>query len=318
MHVLVTGGAGFIGSHLCEALLARGDEVVCLDNFDDYYDPARKRANVAAFATHPRCSLVEADVRDREGLAALFEQAGGFDAIAHLAAMAGVRASVRQAVLYTQVNVLGTVHLLDLARDYGVGNFVFASTSSVYGRTRRLPFVEDDAADRPLAPYPATKRACEMMGHAYHNMHGLNFTALRLFSVYGPRGRPDMMPYTIVHRLVHDQTIVLFEGGRMRRDWTYVDDIVRGVVAALDRPLGYEVINLGRGEPIWMDRFVRILEALVGKKARLETPPAPASEPPVTYADIGKARRLLDYHPTTSVEEGLARLWAWYRAEIGG
>ncbi len=318
MHVLVTGGAGFIGSHLCEALLARGDEVVCLDNFDDYYDPARKRANVAAFATHPRCSLVEADVRDREGLAALFEQAGGFDAIAHLAAMAGVRASVRQAVLYTQVNVLGTVHLLDLARDYGVGNFVFASTSSVYGRTRRLPFVEDDAADRPLAPYPATKRACEMMGHAYHNMHGLNFTALRLFSVYGPRGRPDMMPYTIVHRLVHDQTIVLFEGGRMRRDWTYVDDIVRGVVAALDRPLGYEVINLGRGEPIWMDRFVRILETLVGKKARLETPPAPASEPPVTYADIGKARRLLDYHPTTSVEEGLARLWAWYRAEIGG
>ncbi len=317
MRVLVTGGAGFIGSHLCEALLARGDEVVCLDNFNDYYDPARKRANVAAFITHPRCSLVEADVRDREGLAALFERVGGFDAIAHLAAMAGVRASVPRAVLYTEVNVLGTVHLLDLARDYGVGNFVFASTSSVYGRTRRLPFVEDDVADRPLAPYPATKRACEMMGHAYHNMHGLNFTALRFFSVYGPRGRPDMMPYRIVHRLVHDQIITLFEGGRMRRDWTYVDDIVQGVVAALDRPLGYEVINLGRGEPIWMDRFVRILEALVGKKARLETPPAPASEPPVTYADIGKARRLLDYRPMTSVEEGLARLWAWYQAEMG-
>jgi UDP-glucuronate 4-epimerase len=313
MRVLVTGGAGFIGSNTVDALLARGDEVVAVDNFNAYYDPARKRANVAHLADHPHFRLVEADVRDTDAMAQLFEK---FDAIAHLAAMANVRYSIDRAPLYYDVNVQGSLNLLELAVEHQVGNFVFASTSSVYGRTKQLPFVETDPCNRPLAPYPATKKACEVLGYTYHNLHGLNFTALRFFSVYGPRGRPDMMPYMVTERILRGETITLYDAGRMQRDWTYIDDIVAGVVAALDRPLGYEIINLGRGEPVWMDAFVQLVEEMIGEKAILSTPPAPSSEPPVTFANIDRARRLLDYNPTMPAAEGMRRFWAWYREEI--
>jgi UDP-glucuronate 4-epimerase len=316
MRVWVTGGAGFIGSHTVDALLARGDEVVAVDNFNDYYSPARKRANVAHLADHPRFRLIEADIRDAEAMAALFD--APFDAIIHLAAMANVRYSIGRAPLYYAVNVQGTLNLLELAVQHRVGNFVFASTSSVYGRTEQLPFIETDPCNYPLAPYPATKKACELLGYTYHNLHGLNFNAVRFFSVYGPRGRPDMMPYMVTDRVYRGETIKLFDAGRMQRDWTYVDDIVAGVLAAADRPLGYEIINLGRGEPVWMDAFVELVEELVGKPAILEKPPAPSSEPPVTFASVDKARRLLDYHPTTSVAEGMRRLWEWYRKDVLG
>jgi UDP-glucuronate 4-epimerase len=240
------------------------------------------------------------------------------DAVVHLAAMASVRYSASRAALYYDVNVLGTIHLLDLAREHGIGNFVFASTSSVYGRTEQLPFVESDPCNRPLAPYPATKKACEVLGYGYHNLYDLNFTGLRFFNVYGPRGRPDMMPYMVTDRIVRGEKIKLFNAGRMQRDWTYIDDIVAGVVAAVDCPLGYELINLGRGEPLWMDEFVHLVEELVGKKAVLTTPPAPATEPPVTFANIDKARRLLGYDPNTSVVDGMWRVWRWYQADILG
>jgi len=280
MKVLVTGGAGFIGSHVAEALLARGDEVVCLDNFNDYYDPACKRRNVAPVLQNPAYTLYDADVRDTDAVERIFatEQP---DKVIHLAAMAGVRYSIERAPLYVAVNVQGTVNLLEAARHHRVRNFVFASTSSVYGRSARVPFREDDPTDHPLAPYPATKKACEVMGHAYHNMFGLNFTAVRFFSVYGPRGRPDMMP------------------------------------AALDAALPYEIINLGRGEPVLMADFVRLVEEIVGRRARLVTPPAPPSEPPITYADVSRACRLLDYDPQTSVAEGMRRFVDWYRREVG-
>jgi UDP-glucuronate 4-epimerase len=317
MRILVTGGAGFIGSHTVDALLERGDEAVAVDDFNAYYDPARKRANVAHLTGHPRFRMVEADVRDAGALAQLFAQ-GRFDAVAHLAAMANVRYSIGRAPLYYDVNVRGTLNLLELAVAHQVGNFVFASTSSVYGRTQRLPFVETDPCNHPLAPYPATKKACELLGYTYHNLHGLNFTALRFFSVYGPRGRPDMMPYMVTERILRGETITLYDAGRMQRDWTYVDDIVTGVLAALDRPLGYEVVNLGRGEPVWMDAFVQLVEELVGKEATLSTPPAPPSEPPVSFADISKARQLLGYEPSTPVAEGMWRLWEWYRAAVMG
>jgi UDP-glucuronate 4-epimerase len=317
MRILVTGAAGFIGSHVAEALLCRGDTVVGLDNFNDYYDPARKRANVAALTAHPRFTLHEADVRDEETIKHICA-GGGFDAVAHLAAMAGVRYSIERAPLYVDVNVRGTVNLLEAARKSGVPHFVFASTSSVYGRTELLPFREDEPLGQPLAPYPATKIAGEVMGHAFHNLFGLTFTAVRFFSVYGPRGRPDMMPYHIADCIVHDREFKLFEAGEMFRDWTYVADVVSGVVAAVDRPLGYEVLNLGRGEPVRMADFVELVEELVGKPARMTTPPAPPSEPPITYADISKARALLEYDPKTSVREGLAHMWEWYRAEIIG
>jgi UDP-glucuronate 4-epimerase len=311
LKVLVTGAAGFIGSHTVDALLDRGDEVIAVDNFNDYYSPRRKHANLAQRIGHPRCTVVEADVRDSAALGGLFEQE--IEAIIHLAAMANVRYSIGRAPLYYDVNVRGTLNLLELAVQYQIARFVFASTSSVYGRTQQLPFVEDDSCNRPLAPYPATKKTCEVLGYTYHNLHRLNFTALRFFSVYGPRGRPDMMPFMVTHRIVRDETIVLFDAGRMRRDWTFIDDIVAGVLAAVDRPMGYEVINLGRGEPVWMDAFVQLVEGLVGKKAILSTPPAPPSEPRVTFANIDKAQRLLDYDPTTPVEVGMQRFWEWYR-----
>jgi UDP-glucuronate 4-epimerase len=317
LKILVTGAAGFIGSHLVEALLRRGDQVIGLDNFNDYYDPGRKHANIAPALGHAHFGFYEADVRD----AGRMEQIAADhhpDAIAHLAAMAGVRYSIGRAPLYTDVNIRGTVNLLEAARQQGVPHFVFASTSSVYGETGQIPFVETDPCNQPLAPYPATKKAGEVMGHAYCRLHDMSFTTVRFFSVYGPRGRPDMMPYMVMHRTVNGQPIELFDGGRMRRDWTYVDDIVSGVVAALDRPLGYEIVNLGRGEPVWMTDFVEIIERLVGKAAIANSVPAPASEPKINFADVGRARRLLGYDPGMSVADGLAEMWRWYRQEIIG
>jgi UDP-glucuronate 4-epimerase len=315
MNILVTGAAGFIGSHVAEALVARGDTVAGIDNFNDYYDPARKRANVSALTSNPRFTLHETDIRDEEAMERICAE-GAFDAVVHLAAMAGVRYSIERAPLYVDVNVRGTVNLLEGARKAGVPHVVFASTSSVYGRTEQLPFQEDNPARSPLAPYPATKIAGETMGHAYHNMFDLSFTALRFFSVYGPRGRPDMMPYHITDCIVHDREFMLYEAGEMHRDWTYVGDIAAGVVAAADRQLGYEMINLGRGEPVRMADFVEKIEALIGKRAIMTTPPAPASEPPITYADVSKARELLGYEPKVSVDEGLRCLWEWYREEV--
>jgi len=221
MNILVTGAAGFIGSHVAETLLARGDDVAGLDNFNDYYDPARKRANVALLKPNPRFTIHEADVRDADEMERICA-AGRFDVVIHLAAMANVRYSIERAALYTDVNVHGTVNLLEAARKAEVSHFVLASTSSVYGRTERLPFREDDPLGRPLAPYPATKIAAEVMGHAYHSLFGLSFTGLRFFSVYGPRGRPDMMPYIITDSIVHDREFILYEAGEMYRDWTYI------------------------------------------------------------------------------------------------
>lgn len=315
MSILVTGAAGFIGSNLTETLLQRGEHVVAIDNFNDYYDPARKRANIASFQNHPNLFLYENDICDTETIEQIFARHKP-RAVAHLGAYGGVRYSIGRARLYTQVNFVATVDLLEAARQHGTEIFVFASTSSVYGNTEQLPFIETDPCNLPLAPYPASKKAAEVMGYTYYNLHKLNFTALRFFSVYGPRGRPDMMPYMVTDRVVKGEEIKLFDAGQLKRDWTYVDDVVSGIIAALERPLGYEVINLGRGEPVLMADFVEIIEELVGKKAVLSTPPAPASEPKVTFANIDKARRLLDYNPQTPVVEGLANLWAWYQKEI--
>jgi len=315
VHILVTGAAGFIGSNLAEALLQRGDTVAGLDNFNDYYSPARKRANAAALAVYPAFTMFEVDLRDEATVKGIL--AGGrFDAVAHLGAMANVRYSIERAPLYTDVNIRGTVNVLEGARFAGCPHVVFASTSSVYGKTQQIPFVETDPLSQPLAPYPASKIAGELMGYTYHNLFNLSFTAVRFFSVYGPRGRPDMMPYMIIDSIVHDKTFKLYDAGEMWRDWTYVGDIVRGVIAALETPLGYERVNLGRGEPVRMADFVALVERLVGKPARMDTPSAPASEPPITYADITKARTLLGYDPHVSVEEGMTRFWAWYKSNV--
>jgi UDP-glucuronate 4-epimerase len=315
--VLITGAAGLIGSHLCQVRLAQGHHVVGIDNFNDYYSPKQKRANVADFVDHERFTLCEIDIRDTGAVNEIFETHKP-RAVAHLAAMANVRYSIGRTPLYTDVNINGSVNLLEAAHKTSTQTFTFASTSSIYGKTDQLPFVETDPCNRPLSAYPASKKAVELLGYTYHNLHGMNFTALRFFSVYGPRARPDMMPFMVTDRVARGDTITLFDAGDMKRDWTYVDDIVQGVSSAMDTPLGYEVINIGRGEPVLMKDFVTIVEELVGKKAILETPPAPASEPKITFANIDKARKLLGYAPKTAIADGLANLWGWYQRQYPG
>lgn len=317
--VLVTGAAGFIGSHVAEAFLKRGDLVVGLDNLNSYYDPQRKRDNLAEVecSAPESFDFVKGDIRNQNLLTRLFEDYD-FDAVVHLAAMAGVRASIENPCLYYDVNLTGTLSLLSAAKDLGIDSFVFASTSSVYGNTKQIPFVETDVCDRPLAPYPASKRAAEMLGFAYHHLYGQNFTALRFFTVYGPRGRPDMMAYKVLDNIFFGAAVPLYNNGDMHRDWTYVDDIVAGIVAAVDRPLGYEIINLGRGEPVLLADFVHLIEELSGHQADLTSMPMPEADIPYTYADITKAQRLLDYKPRVSVEEGVTRFWQWYQQVVLG
>ncbi|MCA9995197.1 MAG: NAD-dependent epimerase/dehydratase family protein [Anaerolineales bacterium] len=312
MKVLVTGAAGFIGSHVAGQLLARGDEVIGLDNFNDYYDPARKRANETRLSAHPNFRMVEDDIRNRERMFQLFA-AERFDAVAHLAAMAGVRNAVKYPALYVDVDLNGTQHLMDAALAAGgVSNFVFASTSSVYGNTKQIPFVESDPCDRPLQPYAAAKRAAELLGYSYHHLFGMNFTAVRFFTVYGPNGRPDMMAYLLAESVSNGLQIPLYDGGNMYRDWTFVDDIADGVVRAVDRPLGYEIINLGRGEPTLLKDFVEMIETLGGRKANVIHKPKLAADFSRNEANISKARQLLDYNPQVSVPEGVRRFWEWY------
>jgi UDP-glucuronate 4-epimerase len=241
----------------------------------------------------------------------------GFTAVAHLAAMAGVRVSVDDPWLYYDVNLTGTLNLVDASREFGKPNFVLASTSSAYGNTKQVPFIETDPADRPLAPYPASKRSAELLGHSYHHIHGLDFTALRFFTVYGPRGRPDMLAYKLLDAMRLGQPMPLYNGGQMHRDWTFVSDIVQGVVAATDRRLGYEVINIGRGEPVLLADFVRSIEALAGGQAPVESEPMMRADVSYTYADIGKARKLLGYEPKVSVADGVKRFYDWYCENVG-
>jgi UDP-glucuronate 4-epimerase len=317
--ILVTGAAGFIGSHVTQMLLARGDTVVGLDNVNDYYNPARKRENIAEVqrttANRGKFHFLVGDIRDRTLLNRLFRE-NAFDAVVHLAAMAGVRVSIEDPYLYFDVNLTGTLNLLNETRDRKVGNFVLASTSSVYGDTKQIPFVESDPCDKPLAPYAASKRAAEMLGFTYHHLFGLNVTALRFFTVYGPRGRPDMMAYQVLDHLFFGKKVTMFNNGQMHRDWTYVEDIAAGVVAAADRPLGYETINLGRGEPSLLADFVHLIEELAGKKASLASGKMPKADIAYTYADVTKARNLLGYDPRVSVKEGVARFWTWYQETV--
>ena len=309
---LVTGGAGFIGRHVAEALLKRGGDVIVLDNFNDYYDPAIKVHNADALGQYSNCTVIKGDIRDVDLLNRIFSERR-ITRVAHLAAMAGVRESVGQTRLYMDVNLTGTMNLLEAGASADIEQFVLASTSSVYGKTEILPFVETDSADRPLAAYPASKRAAELLAHTYNNLRGMQVTALRFFNVYGPAGRPDMMPWRLMEATQTGETIKLFNGGEIHRDWTYIADTVRGVLAALDKPLGYEVINLGCGAPISLKDFVAIIEQNAGKRINTVQVPTPPSDPPITFCDNSKARELLGFAPAVSIREGLRQTWDWYR-----
>ncbi|MEO0564044.1 MAG: SDR family NAD(P)-dependent oxidoreductase [Chloroflexota bacterium] len=314
MTTLITGGAGFVGSHLAKKLLAAGDDVLLLDNFDDYYDPALKRARVAALA--PDAPLIEADIRDYDAVTKVFAE-HTIDRVVNLAAMPGVRYSVGRAREYLAVNTTGAVNLMDAAAQGDVEVFVQASTSSVYGQAERVPFQEEDAADRPLAPYPASKRASELFAHSFHNLHSLNVTVLRFFNVYGPYGRPDMMPVKALDSILAGDTIRMWNNGQLKRDWTYIDDTVNGVASALQRPLGFQLINLGYGAPLPFSDFISIYEELVGVEAVKIVEDAPPTEPLITYCDNTRARELLDFDPQVSIQDGLHAVWTWYREAKG-
>ena len=308
MKILLTGVAGFIGSHVAQRLLLRGDQVIGIDNFNDYYDPLQKWNNALTLQQQPNFELMPLDIRDVD--AGQFSE-HNFDAIIHLAAMAGVRNSVENPSLYFDVNLNGSQRLIELARQFKINNFVFASTSSTYGNTRRIPFVETDFCGEPLHPYAASKRAVEQIGFAYQRNYGLNFTALRFFTVYGPAGRPDMMPWLVADSIYTGRSVPLFQGS-FHRDWTYVDDIAAAVVCAVDRPLGFEIINLGRGAPLSLTDFISKLETTAGGRANTISTPAPLTEMPVTFADNSKALRLLGHQPSTDVDEGIAKFWDWF------
>ena len=327
--ILVTGAAGFIGSHAVERLVERGERVLGLDNLNDYYDPSRKEANLREVADQARVKqwpgtfeFIKGDIRDRQLVADLFSD-HQIDAIIHLAAMAGVRVSIDDPALYYDVNVMGTLALLDAAagrigvkKSETLPTFIFASTSSVYGNTQTVPFVPEDICDRPLAPYAASKRASEMLGHTYHHLYGLDCTVFRFFTVYGPRGRPDMMAYKVLDNIFTGCDVPLYNNGNMYRDWTYVDDIVSGLVSAVDHPLGYEILNLGRGEPVLLSDFVKGIEQLAGRPAELTSTPMLDADIAYTFADISKTRSLLQYEPHTSVPEGVAQFWKWYQTVV--
>jgi UDP-glucuronate 4-epimerase len=314
---LVTGGAGFIGSHVASRLLDRGARVVVLDDFNDSYDPSLKRGNAARVSSRQGATIIEGDVRDEPLVERIFSE-HGVRRVAHLAALAGVRASIEQSQRYISVNTLGTTALLEASRRHDVEIFLLGSTSSVYGRTDRLPFTEEDRADRPLASYPASKRSAEIIGHAYSHLFDLPITVLRFFNVYGPAGRPDMMPLRVMHAVTTGTEIPIFSQGILERDWTYIDDIIDGVLSALERPMGYEIINLGFGRPVSLNEFIETIERLAGREATRKHVPTPLSEPSITFCNNAKARRLLDFDPKISVQEGLERTWEWFQASRPG
>jgi UDP-glucuronate 4-epimerase len=312
--LLVTGGAGFIGSHLVDRRLARGDRVVVLDDFNDFYDPALKRANVRAHLPHPCYRLAEGDIRDRALVFRLFTEER-FDAVLHLAARAGVRPSLAQPVLYEEVNCIGTLHLLEAAVAHGKPRFIFASSSSVYGVNAKIPFAENDPIDRPISPYATTKRSGELFVYNYHYLHGLPAVCLRFFTVYGPRQRPEMAIARFIRSIDAGRPVPFYGDGSSRRDYTYIDDIADGVEAALASGVAFEIVNLGGAHPITLAQLVRAIEEATGKTATLDRQPEQAGDVPVTYASAEKAERLFGFHARVALAEGLRRSVDWWRQQ---
>jgi UDP-glucuronate 4-epimerase len=311
MSVLITGGAGFIGSHVASHLLDQGERVIIVDNFNDFYDPAIKRRNVLDLKARGSLDVRELDILDTEGLRRAFDEARP-QVVIHLAAWAGVRPSLERPALYSSVNVTGTVHLLELAREFRVPSFIFGSSSSVYGGSRKVPFTEDDPADNPVSPYAVTKRAGELLCRTYSHNFGLNITCLRFFTVYGPRQRPEMAIHKFARLIWEGREVPVFGDGSSRRDYTYVDDIVQGILSSVRVNPRFAVINLGESQTVSLLELIRLLEGVLGRKARLRFLPEQAGDMAITYADISRARELLAYSPSTPVQEGIRRFAEWF------
>lgn len=314
MNFLVTGGAGFIGFHVCERLLRDGHSVWAFDDLNDFYDPAAKRANIRDLQAIGRpFTFVQGDVTDRASLDALFASAR-FDQVIHLAARAGVRPSLLEPALYQRVNVEGTVNLLEAARLNGVRKFTIASSSSVYGVNSKVPFSESDPIFAAISPYAASKLACEALGHVYHHVHGLDVVMLRFFTVYGPRQRPDLAIHKFTRLIAAGKPIPVFGDGSTARDYTYVTDTVDGVIACTQKEFGYGIFNLGESDTVTLNRLVELLEKSLGRKAVVDRQPNQPGDVPITYADISKARKHLGYHPRIKIDEGIPRFVEWFNA----
>ena len=312
MKVLVTGTAGFIGSHLCEALLARDCQVVGLDNFDEFYDPAVKHDNIGPCLESKNFKLVKGDIRDAPLLESLL-RGGDTDVVVHLAAKAGVRPSIADPLGYQDVNVAGTACLLEAARKHKLNKFIFASSSSVYGNNEKIPFAESDNVDFPISPYAATKKAGELLCHTYCHLFGIDLTCLRFFTVYGPRQRPDLAIHKFTRLIEAGQPIPIFGDGSMSRDYTYIDDTISGVLAAIERCKGYHIYNLGESQPIVLRDLVAAIEQALGKTATIDRQPLQPGDVNRTFADISLARKELGYNPSTDLANGLESFVSWFR-----
>jgi UDP-glucuronate 4-epimerase len=316
MRVLLTGAAGFIGSHTAESLLARGDEVVGIDNFNSFYDPALKRRNISAVAKRGdrAFTLAEGDITDEGFLDRVFAS-GPFDAVVHLAAWAGVRPSIDNPSIYMDVNVRGTVNLMERMRTARIQRLVFASSSSVYGGRETVPFRETDSVDRPISPYAASKKSGEVLAYTWHHLHGMHVAALRYFTVYGPRQRPEMAIHKFATMLSRGQSIPMFGNGETARDYTFVSDIVQGTVAALDHCEGYEIYNLGEEHTTTLTELITMLGEAMGIEPKIKEEPNQPGDVPITFADVSKARAKIGYRPDTSMRDGIAQFVDWFRRE---
>jgi UDP-glucuronate 4-epimerase len=316
MKAIVTGAAGFIGSHLCQRLLKENWAVVGIDNFDEFYDPKIKRSNIKDCSKNKRFRLVEADIRNSESMNGIISE--GADVVVHLAARAGVRPSIAQPALYTDVNVNGTVALLEAVRNNHIKKFVFASSSSVYGNNKKVPFTEDDNVDFPISPYAATKKAGELICHTYHHLYQISVTCLRYFTVYGPRQRPDLAIHKFTRLIEQGKPIPVYGDGQLTRDFTYIDDIIDGTVAAINKCAGYHIYNLGESRPITVKDLIAEIEKALGKKAVIEYLPLQPGDVIQTYADITKAAKDLGFTPNTQISDGLKRFVEWFRGQNSG
>ncbi|MFZ0389463.1 MAG: GDP-mannose 4,6-dehydratase [Calditrichia bacterium] len=310
--VLLTGAAGFIGSHVSEALLGQGERVIGIDNFDPFYHRRLKEANLQNFQSHPNFTFYEESLLNFDKVMEITAK-HEVSHIVHLAAKAGVRPSIIHPLQYQEYNVRGTMVMLEVARRRGINNFLFASSSSVYGNNKKVPFSETDNVDFPVSPYAATKKAGELLCYTYHCLHGLNVFALRFFTVYGPRQRPEMAIHKFTRLIDKGESVPVYAYGTPRRDFTYIEDIVQGILQAINHVKGYEIINLGESQTITTNELLESIEAALGKKAIREDLPAQPGDVDQTFADISKARRLLNYHPHTPVAEGIGKFVEWYR-----
>lgn len=315
-NILVTGGAGFIGSHLVDRLLSEGSwEITVVDDLNDFYSPAIKRANVAAHLTHPNYTLVEADIRDAARMAGVFAGTK-FEVIAHLAARAGVRPSLSEPELYAETNINGTLNLLELARKHSIKQFVFGSSSSVYGINTKVPFAEDDRIHQPISPYAATKAAGELLCHTYSHLYDIRTVCLRFFTVYGARQRPDLAIHKFSKLITEGKPIQVFGDGSSRRDYTYIDDIIQGVRAAIDYDRSiHEVFNLGESQTVTLAELISLIERSLDLSAIIDRQPWQPGDVPATYADISKSREMLGYDPTTKIQDGIPKFVEWFRSE---